>query len=198
MRKLTPKQTKILDFIKQFQARELTQPSTRQIQQHFGLRSQSTVQQHLEALAAKGQLKQFINGRWGVPAAALEVPILGTVPAGLPALQEIQADAESIDFEAFGIKRRSSVPYFALRVTGDSMIGEHIMPRDLVLCEWREPKLGDVITALVDETEVTLKRVIKEGGRILLRAANPHYKDIIPDRLEPQGVIVALLRQKVA
>lgn len=78
------------------------------------------------------------------------------------------------------------------------MIGDHIAPGDLVLCEWREPRVGEVIAALVDETTTTLKRVVKERGRLWLRASNPNYPDIKPTRLEAQGVVVGLLRQKVA
>lgn len=196
---LTEKQTAILDFIKDYQRVEQTPPSTRKIQNHFGYRSQSTVQQHLHALAAKGQLRQLDDGRWGAPTTSLGVPILGSIPAGLPTLQhQAQEGILTIDPAAFGSGRMRVGNFFALRVTGDSMIGEHILPEDLVLCEWREPRLGEVIAALVDETQVTLKRLVKEGGRILLRAANPRYADIFPERLEPQGVVVALLRRKFA
>ncbi len=123
---------------------------------------------------------------------------MGSIPAGLPTLQHQDEEGIlTIDPAAFGAARMRGANFFALRVTGDSMIGEHILPEDLVLCEWREPRLGEVIAALVDETQVTLKRLVKEGGRILLRAANPRYADIAPERLEPQGVVVALLRRKI-
>jgi repressor LexA len=197
--KLTEKQAAILHFIKEYQRFQETPPSTRKIKVHFGLRSQSTVQQHLQALAAKGQLKQLDDGRWGAMISSVEVPILGSIPAGLPALrEEVGEGTVTIDPAAFGIKLARAGHYFALRVSGDSMIEAHILPDDLVLCEWREPKPGEVIAALVDETQVTLKRLVREGGRVFLRAANPRYPDIFPERMEPQGVVLALLRRKLA
>lgn len=201
---LTERQEAILDFIRQYQRDEQVPPSTRIIQTKFGFKAQSTVRQHLAALATKGQLEQFADGRWGVKASGVqahlfEVPILGAIPAGLPALQEQETEERlGVDFAAFGVRRPRLGRYFALRVTGDSMIGDHILSGDLVLCEWREPRLGEVIAALVDDTATTLKRVVKERGRILLRAANPRYPDIRPERLEAQGVVLGVIRRKIA
>lgn len=201
---LTERQEAILDFIRQYQRDEQVPPSTRIIQSRFRYRSQSTVCQHLAALATKGHLEQFADGRWGVKAAGVqthlfEVPVLGSIPAGLPELQSQEAGEHlGVDFAAFGVHRPRLGRHFALRVTGDSMVGDHILSGDLVLCEWREPRLGEVIAALVDETTTTLKRVAEERGRIILRAANPRYPDIRPERLEAQGVVLGVVRRKIA
>ncbi len=201
---LTERQEAILDFIRRYQSAENVPPSTRVIQQHFGLSAQSTVAQHLRALANKGQLEQLADGRWGLRALAtqaqlFEVPVLGAIPAGLPALQEQEPDEIiAIDPAVFGIRRPRPGRLWALRVTGDSMIEAHILDGDLVLMEWREPRVGEVIAALVDETTTTLKRLVREKGRMLLRAANPRYPDIAPSRLEAQGVVLGVIRRKFA
>jgi repressor LexA len=76
------------------------------------------------------------------------------------------------------------------------MIDAHILDGDLVALERREPRSGDIIAALVDDTETTLKRLVRVGGRLILRAANARYADIIPTRgLEAQGVVVGLIRR---
>jgi repressor LexA len=198
---LTEKQEAILDFIRQYQRDEHVPPSTRIIQHRFGYKSQGTVYQHLTALAGKGQLQQFADGRWGVKVEGVqghlfEVPIFGSIPAGPPLSQEQESDGHiAIHAAAFGIKNPRAGMFFALRVTGDSMIGDHIVDGDLVVCEWREPRIGEIIAALVDETTTTLKRVIRERGSILLRAANPRYADIKPRRLEAQGVVRGVIRK---
>lgn len=200
---LTKRQQAVLDFIRQYQRDEQIPPSTRVVQARFR-KAHSTVRQHLAALAAKGQIEQFADRRWGVKAKGvqvqiLEVPVLGSIPAGLPALQEQQVEEHvGVDFTAFGIQRPRAQRYFALRVSGDSMIGDHILSGDLVLCEWREPRLGDILAALVDETTTTLKRVVKERGRIILKASNPRFPDIVPEQLAAQGVVLGVLRLKIA
>jgi hypothetical protein len=76
------------------------------------------------------------------------------------------------------------------------MIDAHIMDGDLVVLERREPREGDIIAALVDETTTTLKRLVHLRGRPVLRAANRRYRDIVPERrLESQGVLVGLIRR---
>jgi repressor LexA len=79
------------------------------------------------------------------------------------------------------------------------MIDAHILDGDVVALERREPRAGDIIAALVDETTTTLKRLVYVRGRVILRAENRRYQDIIPDqRLESQGVVVGLIRRGVA
>ena len=200
---LTERQEAMLDFIRRYQKEEQVPPSTRIIQRHFGLSAHSTVAQHLRALAHKGQLEQLADGRWGLKTSAVQgqlfdVPIFGSIPAGLPTLEEQEAEEKiAIDPALFGIRRPRPGRLWALRVRGDSMIGAHILDGDLVLMEWREPRVGEIIAALVDETTTTLKRVVREKGRILLRAANPRYPDLAPSRLEAQGVVLGVIRRKL-
>jgi repressor LexA len=101
-----------------------------------------------------------------------------------------------VDAAAFGVPESRRKNLWALRVTGDSMIGANIQSGDLGIFERREPHPGDIIAALVDGTSTTLKRLVKVRGQLVLRAENKNYADIVPtERLECQGVMVGLVRR---
>jgi repressor LexA len=198
---LTERQDQILDFVKQHQRSNAVPPSTREIGRQLSA-SQATVMGHLRALAKKGQLEKLADGKWGLKAAGVqthlfEASIYGTIPAGLPAMQEQTPDETIVvDPALFGVRRARANYFWFLRVRGDSMTGANILDGDLVALERREPKPGDIIAALVDETDTTLKRLVREHGRLLLRAENRRYADIVPTRgLESQGVFVGLIRK---
>ena len=199
---LTAKQEAILAFIREGQVEHGIPPSTRDIQRHFRYGSQNAVMNHLRALAQKKRIER-INGRtWGLKAghvagARFELPVYGTIPAGLPAMQE-QVPDESIAFDPalFGLRRTRQSHVWALRVSGDSMINAHIMPGDLAVFERRPPRAGDIIAALVDDTTTTLKRLRYDKGVAVLQAENPRFRDIIPENgLVCQGVLVGVIRQ---
>lgn len=201
---LTERQEEILEFIRQFQLEHHLPPSTREIQRHFGFSSQTTVMGHLQALSNKQQLSKLADKKWGLKAKEVQgqlfdLPVYGSIPAGLPAMQE-QTTEETItvDPAIFGLRRPKPHQYWALRVQGDSMINAHILNGDLVILDRREPQPGDIIAALVDDTTTTLKRLVRAGGRLILRAENKRYRDIVPERLESQGVVVGVIRRHLA
>jgi repressor LexA len=199
---LTQKQEAILEFIRQGQVERGIPPSTRDIQREFHYGSQNAVMNHLRALAKKRRIER-INGRtWGLKSGHLagsrfELSVYGTIPAGLPAMQE-QVPDESIEFDPalFGLRRSRQSQVWALRVSGDSMINAHILPGDLAVFERRSPCAGDIIAALVDDTTTTLKRLRYDRSVAVLHAENPRYRDIRPEHgLECQGVLVGVIRQ---
>lgn len=198
---LTERQEEILEFIRQYQQEHQLPPSTREIQRHFGFSSQTTVMGHLQALSAKQQLSKLDDRKWGLKAQQVQgqlfsLPVYGAIPAGLPAMQEQTAEEVlTLDPAVFGLRRPKPHHYWALRVQGDSMIDAHILDGDLVVLERREARAGDIVAALVDETTTTLKRLVRVGGRLILRAENKRYPDIVPDRLETQGVLVGVIRR---
>ena len=201
---LTERQEEILEFIRSHQQEHHLPPSTRDIQRHFRFASQTTVMGHLQALAGKQQLSKLADRKWGLKAHEVQgqlfaLPVYGSIPAGLPAMQEQTAEETlTVDPAVFGIRRPKPHQYWALRVTGDSMIGAHILDGDIVVLERREPRPGDIIAALVDETTTTLKRLVRAGGRLILRAENKRYRDLAPERLESQGVVVGVIRRHLA
>jgi len=198
---LTERQEEVLEFIRRFQQEHHLPPSTREIQRHFGFSSQTTVMGHLQALANKQQLTKLADRKWGLKAHEVQgqlfaLPVYGSIPAGLPAMQEQTADEIlTVDPAVFGLRRPKPHQYWALRVHGDSMIEAHILDGDLVVLERREARPGDIVAALVDDTTTTLKRLVRAGGRLVLRAENKRYRDIVPERLEAQGVVVGVIRR---
>ncbi|HEY5227365.1 MAG TPA: transcriptional repressor LexA [Opitutaceae bacterium] len=202
---MTERQEQILDFIRQFQREKGVPPSSREIQRKFRFSSQSTVIGHLRALGNKGQIEQLAGRTWGLKASTVqsqlfEMSVFGSIPAGLPAMQEQTPDETiSVNPSVFGVRRAAQHQVWALRVRGDSMVDAHIVDGDLVVLERREAREGDIIAALVDGTTTTLKRLVHLNGRPILRAANKRYKDIVPEQtLESQGVLVGLIRRGVA
>jgi repressor LexA len=199
---LTERQEQILDFIRQFQAEHGLPPSTREIQRHFKFSSQSTVMDHLRALAGKEHVHKLADKKWGLKTAAVQeqlfaVPVYGSIPAGLPAMREqAPEDTLMLDPAIFGIRRHRPHHFWALRVQGDSMIDAHILDGDIVVLERREPSPGEIVAALVDETSTTLKRLVHVRGKPVLRPENKRYADIVPERrLEAQGVLVGVIRR---
>ena len=125
----------------------------------------------------------------------MDIPLFGSIPAGLPQTREQDAEGcVSVDVESIGYKPTRNA--FALRVTGDSMIGKHILDGDFVVMEHgAEPRHGQIVAALIDGAS-TLKTFVLKSGKPFLRAENPKYPDLIPaQELMIQGVFKALIRR---
>jgi repressor LexA len=200
---LTDRQRNVLEFIQNEQREKGVTPSTREIQSHFGLASQTSVMQYLAVLERKG----FIN-RHARKARALitpvqkvritDIPIYGQIPAGMATLTE-QTIEGHVSLDARSVNASKNGRTFALRVRGDSMIDAHILDGDIVILEDRKDvHNGDIVAALIDG-ETTLKRYVMEHGRPYLKAENPDYPNLIPAReLRVQGVMVSLVRKQPA
>ena len=189
---LTQRQREVLEFVREWRSRKGKMPSTREIQRHFGFASQTAAVNHLKALERKGFLRRMPGDLLPVNESRFsEVPLLGAIPAGLPAYEEERSDGGvAIDLASIGVSDSSRT--FALTVRGDSMTGAHIQEGDVVVLEYREPRDGDVVAALIDG-ETTLKRFVLEEGQPYLKAENPAYPDLLPaTELIVQGVVVAL------
>ncbi len=122
------------------------------------------------------------------------VPILGKIAAGVP----IEAVQNEIGRIAVGPDLLGEGEHFALEVRGDSMIGAGILDGDTVILKRTESaESGDIVVALIDAEEATLKRLRKRGNSIALEAANPAYETRIfgPDRVRIQGKLVAMVRR---
>lgn len=197
---LTDRQQQVLDFVHRHHRQHGVAPSLREIQAHFGLASPFGVKRHLDALAAKGALQRLDGKARGlVPNAhaqrghLADIPLYGTIPAGLPTAAEQEPDGYvCVDAASLGV--RPNAKLFALRVRGDSMIEANIVEGDVVFLTPREPRPRDIVAALIDG-ESTLKRFLTNRGSAFLRAENPRYPDLLPvTELIIQGVMVGLLR----
>lgn len=200
---LTEKQRAVLDFIEDYQLAHGKSPTLREMREHFKVRSDNSILKHLAALQQKGfiqkddtprgigllqAVKEKLSGSGGV-----KLPVLGFIPAGGPVLTEEYINGWITVGDDLA---KSSRNYFALEVTGSSMIDAGIFEGDLVLVDMKkEPKDQDIVVALVDN-ENTLKRLIKKNGQTYLKAENKNYKDIHPlAELQVQGVVTALIRR---
>jgi repressor LexA len=204
MTELTKRQRQVLDFIQSERRATEAAPTLREIAAHFGFKSSRAAADHLDALKRKGFLESEPGkartlrvtsplAKWRSP--IVDIPVFGSIPAGLPQAREQDAEGcLSVDIETVGYKPTRNA--FALRVTGDSMIGRHILDGDFVILEHGpEPRNGQVVAALIDGAS-TLKTFVVKGGRAYLKAENPKYPDLIPaQELMIQGVLQALIRR---
>ena len=203
---LTPRQSEILSFIREYAEDRGGIPSVREIMARFGFTSPATVASHLELMEKKGAIRREAGRSRNIilpdlnkssgRSELLEVPLYGMIPAGIPEGQEQEVDrCILLDPETIKIPRNAKT--FALEVRGDSMIGAGILDRDVVILEHAQPRNRDIVAALIDG-DVTLKRFLLEGVSPFLRAENPLYPDLIPaQELVIQGVFRALIRTQL-
>ena len=122
------------------------------------------------------------------------VPVMGRIAAGVP-IEAIQTQSHTVSVPPELLKKGD---HYALEVRGDSMIEAGILDGDTVIIRKTDTAdSGDIVVALVDDEEATLKRLRKKGGSIALEAANPAFETRIfgPDRVSIQGQLVGLIRQ---
>lgn len=201
---ITGRQREILEYILDTVRRRGYPPSVREIGVAVGLSSPSTVHSHLSALVDAGLLRrdpskpraiEVLDGGdehdlRRVP--VRDVPLVGRIAAGSPILAE--EDIEEI--LPLPTSLVGNDPVFMLRVHGDSMLLAGIFDRDLVVIR-RQPDArdGEIVAALIDGEEATVKRLRREPGRVVLLPENPDYEPIVrTSGVEIIGKVVAVLR----
>jgi len=198
MQKLTTRQAKILEFIKDFQSKYNTSPTLREIMSRFKFKALGTVQDHLLALERKGYIKKekdkarsiLILGLKKTLRDIIEVPILGRVSAGSPILA-----VENIeDYVAIDKTWTGTDKVFALKVQGDSMINAGIYSGDFVIVKQQPTAENGEIVVVLIEDEATVKRFYKKNDTIILKAENPN---IAPFAYHPKDVRVKILGKVV-
>ncbi len=197
---ITRRQKEVLDFLSTFTARNGYSPSYEEIAAGLGLSSLATVHKHIANLHAKGLLQRAQNRSRSIdviPQRAARkssdrLPLLGRIAAGKP-VEAIQ-NAETISLnDIIGARE-----VFALEVHGDSMRDEHIISGDYVLVErTRTAREGEIVVALIDGSEATLKRFYHEGNLIRLQPSNSEMKPIYApaDNVSIQGKVLGVLRR---
>ncbi len=196
---LTPKQRTVLDCIRRFFARHGYAPTISEICAELGLSSTATVHKHLRILVEKGHIPSLPGRSRGLSVKSvkrspgLEVPMLGRVTAGQPI--EINEIPETISLPESMIGKGET---FVLEVKGDSMIDEAIKDGDLVIVEKRNAaNNGDMVIACIENEEVTLKRIYREGNRVRLQPSNPLMSPIIVENQDVtvKGIVIGILRK---
>jgi repressor LexA len=207
---LTIRQKQVLDFIADFISEKGYSPSYEEMARGLELASLATVHKHISALEEKQYLRRIYNQSRSLEVneaylaerrrqqqdkahADMEVPLLGRIAAGAPV--EAVADDAKLNFSDFV----GHTDTFALEVRGDSMIEDHICSGDFVLVE-KTPQVrdGDIVVALVDGMETTLKRFYREPNeQVRLQPANPAMQPIVVSTaaLQIQGRVLAVLRK---
>lgn len=226
MEELTERQLAILGFIARHIREQRFPPTIREIGSAMGIRSTNGVNDHLKALERKGYLARGeMKSRALVPTPKawevlglleaegaepfpqrppanddlLEVPLLGRVAAGAPILAEENLDGTvRVDPSLLG-RHAGSADVFALRVSGDSMIGDGIFDGDILFVRKQETaRTGQIVVAMI-EGEATVKRYYPEGERIRLQPSNPRLEPIYIRRQDARaaqilGVAVGVFR----
>jgi len=198
--KLTKRQKEILDFVSGFIEHNGYSPSMEEIAEHFHFASLNAVFKHLEALESRGHLHRDSNRARSIQLSqsntigVRHLPLFGYVAAGRP-IEAVSAP-EALPVPEYFLPRRGS--YYVLRVQGDSMIDEHIQDGDYIVVESRETAdPGEMVVALIDNENVTLKRFYPEGIEVRLQPANATMAPIMLDaaRVKIQGAVVSVMRK---
>jgi repressor LexA len=194
---LTDRQRDVYEFIRDKICNRGYGPTVREIGEAFGIRSPNGVVCHLKALEKKGLITREANRSRAIELASEPLnrhglPLAGRIAAGV--LHEAVEQNETIDFgEMFDSGDRD---LFALEVSGDSMIEDHISDGDYVVIKKQDTaRKGQIVVALTDENEATLKRWFPEKNRIRLEPANSSMKPIFVRNARVLGVVVGVVRK---
>jgi repressor LexA len=203
---LTERQQQVLEYIRRTVADRGYPPSVREIGDAVGLSSPSTVHSHLSSLVEAGAIKRdpskpraiMIVDDTPAVAASLpdrlrDVPILGRIAAGTPILAaEHIEDVLTLPVDLIG-----NEPVFLLQVKGDSMMNAGILDGDLVaIRSQKDARDGEIVAALIDGEEATVKRLRRRDGKVILESENPAYEPMVfEDGVELVGKVVSVLRR---
>ncbi len=194
---LTPRQRDVYKFIREKIRGRGYGPTVREIATRFDINSPNGVVCHLKALVKKGLITREPNMARAIRLAAEPVeerglPLNGTIAAGV--LHEAIEQNERVDFQE--MLTPSTKNRFALRVEGDSMIEDQIADGDYVVVQkQRTARKGQIVVALTEEGEATLKRWFPEKNRIRLEPSNSSMKPIYVKNARVLGVIVGVVRK---
>lgn len=197
MQPLREKEKRVFEYIHESINRDGYSPSVRDIQNHLGIKSTSTVHAYLAKLEEKGYIKKE-GGKSRTlrienqNTNTIKVPIVGKVTAGMPILA-VEEHEGYIDFTQ-GSRRYAEGELFALRVKGESMIEAGILDGDIVIVKKESVAAnGDIVVALIDD-EATVKTFYKELGHFRLQPENKTMQPIIADEVYVLGKVIAVVR----
>ena len=205
---LTKRQKEVIEFLADFIEKNRYSPSYEEIADGLSLNSLATIHKHISSLESKGYLRRAFNQSRSLEISpryaaevekrravetGLAVPLLGKIAAGVPV--EAIANPEMLHFQDFA----GDPGTYALQVRGESMIEDHICDGDYVLIHKTDAvRDGEIVVALVDGMETTLKRLYREpNGQVRLQPANSTMDPIFvaAASLQVQGKLVAVLRK---
>jgi repressor LexA len=199
MKELTARQKEVLTFIAGYIRKHSYPPTIREVADYFSI-SVKGAHDHITALRKKDYLRQEVKrprtmeltrGKFEDKSNLVEIPILGSVAAGVPLLAEENFDGNVVLHRSMIRKNKK---YFALKVKGDSMSGAGILEGDTAVIEKQNTvQNGEIAVAVIDEA-VTLKRFYRESARVRLQAENPSYKPIYSHDVKILGRLHSIIR----
>ncbi len=201
--RLTKRQEEVLDYLKKYIAEHGFPPAVREICQALGLSSPATVQVHLQHLKDAGIIKNSSNKFRTIELLVdneyknqqediIKVPLLGKITAGNP-IEAIERPDEFMNLPAALVPQKESV--FALLVSGESMINKGIFDGDYVIVQQQNTaRNGDVVVAMTEDNEVTLKTFYKESDHIRLQPENDTMEPFIFKNITILGKAIGLFR----
>jgi len=192
---LTKKEKEVLKFIRDFINEKGFPPSIREVASFFNI-APKNAHKYINNLEKKGYIKKAKNISRGISISLPKVPLVSTVPAGVPdEINEISDESYQLDPDLFPYQNAILVKVF-----GDSMINAHIENGDIaVVAVNSEIKSGDIVVASVFN-ELTLKRYIEKSGKRILHPENENYEDIVLDEINSEeikiiGKVVGIIRK---
>ena len=210
---LTRKQSELLTYLSDHMQQHDVPPSFDEMRDALGLASKSGVHRLVSGLEERGYIRRLANraraieilkpvtaAAGGVVTRAVEtasnlvsLPLLGRIAAGTP----IEALSDPTNHLEIPASMVGSGEHFALEIVGDSMVGAGILDGDTVVIQRAEiARHGEIVVALINQQEATLKTLLKEPGRVGLEAANPRYETryFSTGEVEVQGKLAGLIR----
>jgi len=205
MKKTTARQQAIYNYIKEFILSRKYPPTIREIGEKFCIKSTNGVRDALNSLEKKGMIKKFSNQARGIElpqsayssqANTAELPLIGRIAAGTPILAQENIE-ETLTIDQSLLPRSSEI--FALRVEGDSMTGDGIFNGDIAIIRMQKSaEQGQIIAAIIDGSNATLKHYYPTQNKIELRASNPRYLPITISEGEDfsiAGILAGIIRK---
>jgi repressor LexA len=204
MEKLTKRQEDTLKFIKEYIVSHGYPPTVREIAKELDVSSPATIQAHLDRLADKGYIKKGSNKNRTIELMVenefktanetiIDVPLLGKITAGNP-IEAIENPDNYFSLPSYLVPKDKEV--FTLVVDGESMIEAGILDGDIIIVERRNTaRNGEIVVAMTEDNEVTLKRFYKEKDHIRLQPENSTMEPIILNNAFVLGKAIGLYRQ---
>ena len=206
---LTKKQKELLDYIKIVNKEHGISPSYEEMKNKLSLKSKSGIHRIISALEERGFIKKLANKARAIEivtseknytskkeniAKVVEIPLYGKIAAGTP----IEAISNISSFISTPDNMINKGEHYALEISGESMTGSGINDKDIAIIKRSSSAInGQIVVALVDKTEATLKKLKKTSSNIVLLPSNDLYQaqSYEPSRVQIQGVLVGLMRK---
>lgn len=204
MENLTRRQEEILTYVKEYIVSHGYPPTVREIGKELGVSSPATIHTHLNKLVEKGFIKKDSSKNRAIELLVenefdkkeedvIDVPLLGKITAGSP-IEAIEMPDEYFSLPAYLVPNNKDV--FTLKVSGTSMINVGILDDDIVIVQRQNTaRNGEIVVAMTDENEVTLKTFYKEKGYFRLQPENDTMEPIILDNVTILGKAIGLYRK---